>query len=103
MEKVISLLSEIEEKAAKIIESTSIEKEHLHNQLEKDMKQLDEKIMNDNNKKLEEIKYKINLSLEEERKNLADDCNHQISKLESKFSNNHNELIDEIFHKIIGV
>lgn len=103
MEKVISLLSEIEEKAAKIIESTSIEKEHLHKQFDINIKLLDEQIMSETNKKLDDIKNKINQSLEAERNKLEDDCKYQISKLESDFTNNHNVLVDKVFHNIIGV
>lgn len=102
MEKVISLLSEIEEKAAKIIESTSIEKEHLHNQFDIDMKQLDEKIMNDTNRKLNEIKKEVSLSLEEEKKKLMEDCKNQINELEMNFNKNHQELVDRVFNNIIG-
>lgn len=102
MEKVISLLSEIEEKAVNIIESTATQKEQLYNQFDIDIKLLDDQIMNDTNKKLDEIKHKINQSLNEERKKLIDECNNQISKLEIDFSKNHNTLVDELFHKIIG-
>lgn len=103
MEKVISLLSEIEEKAVNIIESTATQKEQLHNQFDIDIKLLDEQIMNDTNKKLDEIKHKINQSLNEEQKKLIEDCNNQIGKLESAFAKNHNALVDELFHNIIGV
>mgnify|MGYP001944026735 FL=1 len=103
MEKVISLLSEIEEKASKIIESASTEKENLHNQLKKELEQLDEQITSETNKKLDKIKDEISQSLKEEEKKLADDCDSQIKHLEETYQNEHGEITDKIFHNIIGV
>lgn len=103
MEKVISLLSEIEEKASKIIESASMEKENLHSKLKEDLEHLDRQITSDTDKKLDEIKEKISLSLKEEEKKLADDCDSQIDQLERKYTDEHNRIVDKIFHNIIGV
>jgi len=102
MEKIITLLSEIEEKAEKIIENTSVEKEHLHKQFEEDIKLLDEQITNDTNNKLDELRSKINQSIEDEKNKLIEDCNKQLSVLENDFTKHHKTLVDKVFNSIIG-
>lgn len=102
MEKIITLLSEIEEKADNILGSTSNKKEHLYNELEEELKLLDDQIMDDTNKKLNVLKSEINQSLYDERNKLIDDCKTHLQKLEDDFTVNHNALVDKVFDAIIG-
>lgn len=103
MEKIISLLSEIEGKAATILDHTAEEKQSLHDQLDKDIEKLDRQIQIDTNAKINELRLEFNTSIEAEKQALINASDEQIKKLENDFTNNHDTLVAKVFSSIIGV
>lgn len=103
MEKIINLLSNIEEKSKKILENTSIEKDNLHLNFEESLQKLDEHIQKDMNQRIKELQNHMNQSLEDEKKKLEEACNTQLKSLEDNFTNNHDALVEKAFQQIIGV
>lgn len=103
MEKIIHLLSDIEEKSKNILDNALEEKEKLHLKFEESLHNLDNQILEDMNSKIKQIQDHMNHSLEDEQKKLEDNCNIQLKNLEDNFSNNHDALVEKAFQQIIGV
>lgn len=103
MEKVINLLADIEEKAARIIDRSTEEKSRLYELLTKDLEKLDNDIASDTCKKLSDLQDSMNEELAVERQSLIDDCDKQLQDLDANFSTNHDALVDRVFQRIIKV
>lgn len=102
MEKVIDLLSEIEEKADQIIKRASEEKNKLYQELEQNMKSFDKSIEEERTSKLAALKQQADSALEKERQSLIEDCNKQISHIETYYKDNHDALADNILKKLLS-
>lgn len=103
MEKIINLLSDIEEKSKNILERASSEKDKLHLKFEESLHILDEQILNDMQKRIEALQDNINQLLEDEKKKSEESCNKQLRALEDNFTHNHDALVEKAFQQIIGV
>ncbi len=103
MEKIINLLSDIEEKSKNILESASTEKDNLHLKFEESLQKLDDHILEDMKVKIKDLQSRMNQSLEDEKKKLEENCNTQLKSLEDNFTNNHDALVEKAFQRIIGV
>ncbi len=101
MEKVINLLSEIEEKADEIMKRANEEKMELHKKLEEDITQLDNSIAADKADRIHALQAQINKELAEERQALINDCNKQLEHMESQYQHNHDALVNKIFLSLI--
>jgi vacuolar-type H+-ATPase subunit E/Vma4 len=101
MEKVINLLSEIEEKADEIMKRANEEKLDLHKKLEEDIKQLDNSIAAEKSEKISALQAQINKELAEEQQALINDCNKQLEQMDSQYQHNHDDLVDKIFLSLI--
>lgn len=103
MEKVISLLYEIEEKANQIVKRAKDEKISLNQALEKDLVQLDKTIEDENTAKLNILKTQVDIDLAKEKKTLIDDCDKQLAAMEANYKQNQTAIVDKIFQSIIKV
>lgn len=103
MEKVINLLNDIEEKAAKILDSTNSEKILLQKELDEKIIKLDEEIQKDTEKKLSELQNEINKEIEIEKNKLITNCNKRLDELDNYFTKKHDKLVYKVFQNIIGV
>lgn len=101
MEKVINLLAEIEEKANRIIDRSSLEKNVLYDQLTKDIKSFDKELANDTLKKIVELQDNMFSEISQEKQALLDDCEKQSYDLDNYFNDNHEALVNEVFQNII--
>ena len=102
MEKVIKVLSEIEDKAGKILDRTKEQKQLLYDQLNKDLAKLDSDIKADMNKKIDSMQKEMEVEITKERQTLLNDCEKDITALQANFDANHDALVTEIFTKIIN-
>lgn len=102
MEKVLNYLSEIEDKANKIIEHAEEEKVLLHQELDQRISSLEQSIADENKKKLEVLKKQINQELEKEVQVLKEDSKKQLVDLENYYTSNHDSLVNKVFQNIIG-
>lgn len=101
MERVISLLYDIEDKANQIVTRAKEEKNSLNEALEKDLAQLDKSIEEENTAKLNTLKEQVDIDLAKEEQALIDDCEKQLASMESNYQNNHTAIVDKIFKDII--
>jgi hypothetical protein len=101
MEKVISLLFEIEEKAQQIIKRADEEKVKLYEELEKSLLQMENDITAENTAKLKALQSQSDMEFEKERKILIDNCNKQLEELDSIYKNSHDQLVDKVFESLI--
>jgi len=102
MEKVIDLLSEIEEKADQIIKRAGEEKNKLYQELEQNMKSFDKSIEEERTSKLAALKQQADSALEKERQALIEDCNKQINHIETYYKDNYDALADNILKKLLS-
>lgn len=101
MEKVISLLFDIERKANQIIERANDEKNELFEENEKAIAQMEAEIAAENNAKIKLIMEEAEKELEAEKQKLIQSCNKQLSDLEINFKSNREALATKIFESII--
>ncbi len=103
MEKVINVLYEIEEKANRILDRASEQKQKLYEQLNSDLEALESTITSDTNEKINAMKANMESELASERSALTTDCERQIQALQDNFTNNHDVLVEKLFQHIIEV
>lgn len=101
MEKVITVLSEIEDKATKILDRTKDQKQQLYKQLNRDIAKLEQEIRTETNTKLARLQETMNAEIEEEKRTLLENCEEELVSLDTTFQANHEALAEEIFARII--
>ena len=103
MEKVINVLYEIEEKANRILNRATEQKQKLYDQLNNDLLELENSITADTNNKINNMKSTMLSEIETEKEALTRDCKEQIQALEINYSSNHDSYVDKVFENIIKV
>lgn len=101
MEKVISLLFDIERKANQIIERANIEKNELYEENEKLIAQMEASIADENNAKVNELMTQAEKEIELEKKQLIENSETQLKDLELNYEKNHDALVNKVFQGII--
>ncbi|MDF2538137.1 MAG: hypothetical protein K0S76_1158 [Herbinix sp.] len=100
MEQTISQLFEIEKKANQIIDRASDEKTRLHDEREKDIKQMEESINISTSKKLKALQEKADADLANETKTIIQNCEKHLLDLEEINQKKYNLLVNQIFEHI---
>lgn len=103
MEKVISVLFDIEKKANQIIEHANIEKDQLFEENEKAIAKMEAEIMDENTKKINKIISQAEKKLEAEKKHLIENSSKQLKDLEAHYIKDHDELVNKLFQSIIKI
>ncbi len=101
MERVISLLFDIEKKANQIIERANLEKTELYDENEKAILQMEEAIAEENNAKIKAIVEQAEKDLEKEKQQLIESSNMQLRSLEINYKQNHDNIVNKVFQSII--
>lgn len=101
MERTISSIFEIEEKAASIINRANEEKLRLRKEHETDVEKMEQEISNDNNTRINEFRSRINRELEDELKQLSVKCEKQQQELKEAYAKNHEGIAQAIYKEII--
>ncbi len=101
MEKVISLLFDIERKANQIIERANTEKNDLFEENEKEIKAMEDTIAEDNNSKINVLVAQADQEIEKEKQQLIEHSEKQLSDLEENYRKNHDSLVNKVFQSII--
>lgn len=102
MEQVMNLLSEVEEKATKILNLAEEEKKRLRVKSIQDMEDLDKQIKEATKEKLDALRSKNDKELLEGKQSLMEECQKSIQRMEDNYKDNHKKIVDQIFHQIIG-
>ncbi len=103
MEKVISLLFDIERKANQIIERANIEKTELYEENEKTIAQMEAGIAEENSIKINSIMQQADKEIEQEKHQLIDSSDKQLKDLELNYMQNHDALVNKVFQCIIQI
>jgi F0F1-type ATP synthase membrane subunit b/b' len=103
MEKVISLLFDIERKANQIIERANVEKNELYEDNEKTIAQMEAKIAEENNLKINSIMEQAEKEIEQEKQQLIESSDKQLKDLEMNYKQNHDALVNKVFQNIIQI
>jgi F0F1-type ATP synthase membrane subunit b/b' len=103
MEKVIGLLFDIEKKANQILERANVEKTELFEENENAIAQMETKIAEENNAKINLILAQAEQELELEKQQLIESSNRQLTDLEADYCQNHDALVDKVFKNIIQI
>lgn len=101
MERVISLLFDIEKKANQIIERANLEKTELYEESEKAILEMESAIAEENNKKINAIVEQAERDLELEKQQLIESSNKHLNDLELNYQQNHDTIVNEVFQSII--
>lgn len=101
MEKVISLLFDIERKANQIIERANIEKNDLFEENEKAIKAMEDSIADENNSKINVLVAQADKEIEQEKQQLIENSEKQLSDLENNYQKNHDSLVNKVFQSIV--
>lgn len=101
MEKMISTLFEIEEKANLIINRANEEKIRLYREFEIDAKRMEDEISAETSEKLRMIQTQMDEELKMEKQALLDKNQLHLKDLEIHFINNKTKLVNSIFESII--
>lgn len=101
MEKVISLLFDIEKKANQIIERANIEKNTLFQENEKAITQMEATIAEENSAKINDLMVQAEKELEKEKLHLIESSTKQQKDLELNYIKDHDALVEKVFQNII--
>jgi len=101
MEKVISLLFDIEKKANQIIERANIEKNDLFEENEKAIKAMEDSIAEENNNKINLLIAQADQEIEKEKQQLIENSEKQLRDLEETYNKSHDSLVNKVFQSII--
>lgn len=102
MEKVITLLYDIEEKANRILDRTAEEKAALYQELNANMEEMDAQINKETQKKLKDIQARFEKEIASDTQALIEASKKHLSEIESNCKQNHEVLVNEIFEQIIA-
>ena len=103
MEKVISLLFDIERKANQIIERANIEKNELYEENEKLIAQMEAGIADENNAKINSPMAQSEQEIEREKQQLIGGNEKQLKDMETYYQKNHDALVAKVFQSIIQI
>ncbi len=103
MEKVVSLLFDIENKANQIIEHANYEKTQLLEEHEKAITDMEKVIADENKAKINALFKQAEEAFEKEKQSLTESSNKHLEELEEYYNKNHVTLVDKIFHNIITI
>lgn len=101
MEKVISLLFDIEQKANQIIERANAEKTELFEENEKLIAQMESQIAEENSTKINALTSQAEQDIEKEKQQLIENSERQLKELELHYLNDHDILVQKVFNNII--
>jgi F0F1-type ATP synthase membrane subunit b/b' len=103
MERVISLLFDIEKKANQIIERANLEKTELGNESEQEISKMETAIAEENEAKINIIVEQAEKDLEKDKQQLIDNSNKQLKELETNYQKNHDAIVEKVFQSIIAL
>jgi vacuolar-type H+-ATPase subunit H len=103
MEKVISLLFDIERKANHIIERANIEKNELYEENEKLIAQMEAGIADDNNAKINTLISQADHEIEQEKQQLIESNEKQLKDLEQNYTKNHDAMVNKVFRCLVQI
>ncbi len=103
MEKVISLLFDIERKANQIIERANLEKNELYEENEKLIEKMEAEIAEANNAKINTLMTQSENEIEKEKHQLIESSEKQLSDIEQNYDKNHDALVNKVFQCIIQI
>ncbi len=103
MEKVISLLFDIERKANQIIERANIEKNELYEENESLIKNMEADIAEKNTAKINALMTQAEKEIEQEKQQLIENSEKQLKVLEQNYKVNHDAMVDKVFRNIIQI
>ncbi len=101
MEKTISKIFEIEEKAKLIIDRANQEKLRMHDEFEADLIKMEREINEENVKKINDYRTEIENDMEREKNQLIHKCEKQLEDLEELYHKSHKEFVERIFDGIL--
>jgi vacuolar-type H+-ATPase subunit H len=101
VEKVISLLFDIEKKANQIIERANTEKNELYEENEKQIEKMEAEIAEENNAKINSLMAKAEQEIEQEKKQLIESSEKQLNAIVQNYKTNHDAIVDKVFQSII--
>ncbi len=103
MDKVIKTLYSIEERAQRIMETTSNEKKALKAQYDSKKAAYEKEVTHTTDKKIEELGLLLKKQLDEEYNETREETFASIEQLQKTFDENHSRMAKEIFHQITEV
>lgn len=103
MEKVISLIFDIEHKANQIIERADIEKGRLFEENEKATAEMESDIAENNTSKINELNAKAEEDFEKERTLILENSELKLKEIETQNLINHEMYVNKIFNSIIQI
>ena len=101
MEKIVDTLTQINEKAEKILSDANGYKLKMQKQLEADIKEYEEKLNEKTAKELEDAASENNRSFEEKKEAIYKESQAMIDSMEDNYNKNHDTLVNDIFNKVI--
>ena len=102
MENIVAVLTQINEKAEKILSDANGCKLNMQKQLEADIKEYEEKLNEKTENELEIAASESNRTFEEKKAAIYKDTDAQIKAMEDNYNKNHDALVDDIFNKVIS-
>lgn len=102
MDKIVAVLTQINEKAEKILSDANSCKLDIQKHLEADIKEYEEKLMAKTEEELKRAASENSRNFEEKKANIYKDTETQIKAMEENYNKNHDAMVNEIFDKIIS-
>lgn len=102
MEKVINLLSDIEEKANKILLQATEEKAALYEELNQQMALYDQNVERETRKELDLLRAKMDEKISSEVSQMSKNSKVHLAEIEENFKTNHDAYMEQIFQNIIN-
>ena len=103
MERIVSLLNDIDDKAEQIIAAAASVKASMYEEYLEKVAQCEAELLTDTDNRLLEIKKEKELSLKQKKQQIDEVQNTRLKDMEANYKLHHDKMVDDIFNKIIEV
>ncbi len=103
MERIVSVLNDIDEKAEQIIAAAASVKASMYEEYLEKVASCEEDLLTGTDNRLLEIKKEKGLSLEQKKKQIDKTRDTRLREMEDNYKLHHRSMVDNIFKKIIEV
>lgn len=102
MENIVAVLTQINEKAEKILSDANGCKVSMQKQMEQDIKSYSDKLDQKTAKTLDRITKESTDSFNAKKSAISKETDASIKSMEDNFNKNHDALVNELFNKVIA-
>lgn len=103
MERIVSVLNDIDDKADKIIAAAASVKASMYEEHLRKVSEYEASLLSETDSKLLEIKKEKETALDQKKQQIDETCSVRLKEMKDNYDQNHDVIVDNIFNRIIEV